>query len=296
MYINDVKVLNDRIEKIQKERTKAEMKKEMLERKLQEEIAKYEKAYNITLNGKNFEATKALIKAEGARVSKAIQEEYSFKLSVVEAIEKGDIATANKLLTEKAEKEKANEEPDEVAVEAVVKKVSPMDIDIESLTGDSKKMPTSEATVKPAKKSLTVKKPSGSEEVIKVKRGIILRKDEDTVEGSVGAPWEAPTKSVNEPTVVKSEGMVFNGNIDDLDIDEDTEPDTISFDDYGDFDIEDDEDIYEEEEEPSERPTPSSTIDIDEDIFSDIDIDNDDSDDSDDFGFGSMLKGTKFGR
>ena len=303
MYVNDVKALNDRIEKIQKERTKAEMKKEMLERRLQDEIAKYEKTYKVSLSGKNFDATKALIKAEGARVSKAIQEEYAFKLKVVEAIEKGNIAEANKLLNIQEKPLEGNKDSDESALEIVTKNVMSADnVSLESLSEEPVKTVVDRVSaVDSAKKP---NKKSSTEEVIKVKKGVILKREDIAVEEfTVGKAWSVPVDSKvgsfktkeSESSVVKPEGIVFTGNIEDIAVDDDEEPDTISFDGFDGFDIEDEEPVYETDE-VVEKPKPESHIEIDDDdLLGDFDVDDDDYDD-DDFGFGSMLKGTKFGK
>ena len=87
---------------------------------------------------------------------------------------------------------------------------------------------------------------------------------------------------------------MFTGNIEDIAVDDDEEPDTISFDGFDGFDIEDEEPVYETDE-VVEKPKPESHIEIDDDLLGDFDVDDDDYDD-DDFGFGSMLKGTKFGK
>lgn len=98
MDVSQVKKLNDEIEKIQVQRTKAETKKEMLLSRLKSEILEYEEVYGVKLSGKTFSDTVKLIESEYKKVTDTIKDEYSLKERVVKAIESGDIDEANKLL------------------------------------------------------------------------------------------------------------------------------------------------------------------------------------------------------
>lgn len=98
MNANDIKVLNDKIERIQVQRTKAETKREVLMSRLESEISKYEKEYGVSLKGDTLKDTIKAISVEQKKVSKGIEEEYNLKSKVVSAIESGNIEEANTLL------------------------------------------------------------------------------------------------------------------------------------------------------------------------------------------------------
>lgn len=98
MNANEIKVLNDKIEKIQVQRTKAETKREVLMSRLESEISKYEKEYGVSLKGATLKDTVKAISVEQKKVSKGIEEEYNLKSKVVSAIESGNIEEANTLL------------------------------------------------------------------------------------------------------------------------------------------------------------------------------------------------------
>ena len=98
MNANEIKVLNDKIERIQVQRTKAETKREVLMSRLESEISKYEKEYGVSLKGDTLKDTIKAISVEQKKVSKGIEEEYNLKSKVVSAIESGNIEEANSLL------------------------------------------------------------------------------------------------------------------------------------------------------------------------------------------------------
>lgn len=98
MNANEIKVLNDKIEKIQVQRTKAETKREVLMSRLESEISKYEKEYGVSLKGDTLKDTIKAISVEQKKVSKGIEEEYNLKSKVVSAVESGNIEEANNLL------------------------------------------------------------------------------------------------------------------------------------------------------------------------------------------------------
>lgn len=108
--VKAVERLNEKIEKLNQHRTKVQTTQELLESQLATAIEEYKKNYGIDLKGKDFKATKKLIESECLRVSKEIEDEYSLKDQVVEAIESGDIAKAETLLGVSHEEE----EPEEV--------------------------------------------------------------------------------------------------------------------------------------------------------------------------------------
>ena len=119
--VKAVERLNEKIEKLNQHRTKVQTTQELLESQLATAIEEYKKNYGIDLKGKDFKATKKLIESECLRVSKEIEDEYSLKDQVVEAIESGDITKAESLLGVSHEEE----EPEEV--EEVVEKEEPND-------------------------------------------------------------------------------------------------------------------------------------------------------------------------
>lgn len=98
MNANEIKVLNDKIERIQVQRTKAETKREVLMSRLESEISKYEKEYGVSLKGDTLKDTIKAISVEQKKVSKGIEEEYNLKSKVVSAIESSNIEEANTLL------------------------------------------------------------------------------------------------------------------------------------------------------------------------------------------------------
>lgn len=118
-----VEQLNDRIEKLNTDRTKTETRKEVLMQNLDKLLDSYAKDYGIDLRGQKFSETYKKIQAEAQEVSADIQKEYSLKEKVVSAIESGDIDEANELLgipkeeDEEPEEEVVNEEVEEEGVE-----------------------------------------------------------------------------------------------------------------------------------------------------------------------------------
>lgn len=96
--VDQIVNLNDRIEKINKERTKAETRVEMRKKSLDESLSGYEKKYGITLKGKDFAETAKNVKAELQKVTEAVKSEYDLKEKVVSCIEQGDFDTAYSLL------------------------------------------------------------------------------------------------------------------------------------------------------------------------------------------------------
>jgi hypothetical protein len=96
--VEKVRELNTRIEGINKERTKAEARLEMLKKQLDEGINTYKEKYGVNLKGKDFSETKAKIKKEVEVITSSIEEEYEIKTQVVNCIEEGDYEMAYKYL------------------------------------------------------------------------------------------------------------------------------------------------------------------------------------------------------
>lgn len=107
--VKEVEKLNERIEKINLERTKAKTRQEILQKKLDEELQEYKENFKVDLTGSSLKATKALIDAEVSKVTEVVEEEYNLKLKVVDAIERGDFAEANKLMGVTPEEEEIEE-------------------------------------------------------------------------------------------------------------------------------------------------------------------------------------------
>ena len=119
MDVKQVKVLNEKIEDIQVKRTKAETKREMLMSRLSTEIAKYEETYGVKLSGKSIKDIVKKVSSEFSRVTQDIESEYKLKQKVVEAIETGDIAEANRLLGIEVVVEEEEPEVEETSEEKV---------------------------------------------------------------------------------------------------------------------------------------------------------------------------------
>lgn len=87
--VQEVQVLNKKIENINLQRTKAEAKVDMLKKQLLNELASYREVYGVDLGDKNFSKLSGKVKSELAVVTGQIKEEYDLKCKVVDAIEKG---------------------------------------------------------------------------------------------------------------------------------------------------------------------------------------------------------------
>ena len=98
MDLSMLQELNQKIEKIQTQRTKEETRREVILARLNSEIEDYKAKYGVDLNKGRLSDTIKCILAEKEKVSKVIEEEYSRKKKVVDAIDSGDIALANSLL------------------------------------------------------------------------------------------------------------------------------------------------------------------------------------------------------
>ena len=94
----EVQALNKRIEYINVQRTKAETRIEILKKQLEDELASYKSKFGVSLKGKSFEETKKNIQAELDSVVEVVEAEYRLKEKVVGAIERGDYDTAYRLL------------------------------------------------------------------------------------------------------------------------------------------------------------------------------------------------------
>lgn len=254
-----VKELNARIEEIRDQRTRAETRKETLLGQLKGQIKEYEKLYGIKLSGEGYSGVEKAISGEMDRVSKEIQKEYDLKVSVVEAIDNGNIDEAFRLLGME-NPNKASEEDVEEEVEGGV--------DAGDLVDDGEEdQPTDveyeEDVAKTSKKSGGKQiKQSGSNQGKQGKQGT----------NSVSLNAQSAEEVFDE----------FNG-----DDDEDFGLDGFEFDDPDDAEDTDD---YAGPTGPSgktAKPTGNASSDL-----GGFGIEFDDDDD--DFGFGDILSGSKF--
>lgn len=106
--VKDVEALNKRIEKCTTERTRMIAKREVLEKTLVAELKEYAEKFGVNLGAKSIEEMEKKIKAEVERVTSEVQKEYDLKLKVVTAIEKGNYEEANSLMGVKSEEPKGN--------------------------------------------------------------------------------------------------------------------------------------------------------------------------------------------
>ena len=124
MDTKQVKVLNERIEAINTQKTREESKREVLLQNLKKSVEAYESSYGVSLKDKSLSKMSKNIGNELGKVISEITKEYELKEAVVSAIEKGDMEEANRLLGITVTKEP--EEPEEVEeVEEVATKEEP---------------------------------------------------------------------------------------------------------------------------------------------------------------------------
>lgn len=251
-----VKELNARIEEIRDQRTRAETRKETLLGQLKGQIKEYEKLYGIKLSGEGYSGVEKAISGEMDRVSKEIQKEYDLKVSVVEAIDSGNIDEAFRLL--------GMENPNKASEEDVKEEVEG-DVDSGDLVDDGEEdQPTDveyeEDVAKTSKKSGGKQsKQSGSKQGKQSKQGT----------NSVSLNAQSAEEVFDE----------FNGDDDD----EDFGLDGFEFDDPDDEDTDD----YAGPTGKTAKSTGNASSDL-----GGFGIEFDDDDD--DFGFGDILSGSKF--
>lgn len=93
-----VKALNKKIEELNAKSTKAKAKVEVLEGNLNKSLDDYQAIYGVSLRGKSMAETISNIKAELDAVGNEAEKEFELRNAVVDAIERGDIEEANRLL------------------------------------------------------------------------------------------------------------------------------------------------------------------------------------------------------
>ena len=252
-----VKELNARIEEIRDQRTRAETRKETLLGQLKGQIKEYEKLYGIKLSGEGYSGVEKAISGEMDRVSKEIQKEYDLKVSVVEAIDSGNIDEAFRLLG----MENPNKASEEDVEDGVDGESDGDGVELADADGDQ---PTDaeyeEDVAKMGKKSGG--KQSG-------RQGKQSGKQGKQGTNSVSLNAQSAEEVFDE----------FNGDDDD----EDFGLEGFEFDDPDDEDIDD----YSGPTGKTAKSTGNATTDL-----GGFGIEFDDDDD--DFGFGDILSGSKF--
>lgn len=115
--IKNIEELNKRIDTLMHEKTRLDAQREVVDKDLKAQLERYSKEYGVDLSGNSVEECKQLIKAEFDKVKSEEEEKYNQSKAVVELIEAGKTAEAEKLLGERVEETtKASEVEDEEKV------------------------------------------------------------------------------------------------------------------------------------------------------------------------------------
>ena len=115
--IKNIEELNKRIDTLMHEKTRLDAQREVVDKDLKAQLERYSKEYGVDLSGSSVEECKQLIKAEFDKVKSEEEEKYNQSKAVVELIEAGKTAEAEKLLGERVgETTKASEVEDEEKV------------------------------------------------------------------------------------------------------------------------------------------------------------------------------------
>ena len=115
--IKNIEELNKRIDTLMHEKTRLDAQREVVDKDLKAQLERYSKEYGVDLSGNSVEECKQLIKAEFDKVKSEEEEKYNQSKAVVELIEAGKTAEAEKLLGERVgETTKASEVEDEEKV------------------------------------------------------------------------------------------------------------------------------------------------------------------------------------
>lgn len=124
--------INKSIESLNAKKTKIDAQREVLEGQIKKGIQKYKDEYGVDLGEGGYKKLASNIKAEYSKVQDSVTKELELATQVVNCIESGDIAGANKLLGVDPEEVESLElgEDDEEAV-----KVSGVEDVIGSLSG-----------------------------------------------------------------------------------------------------------------------------------------------------------------
>ena len=96
--IKNIEELNKRIDTLMHEKTRLDAQREVVDKDLKAQLERYSKEYGVDLSGSSVEECKQLIKAEFDKVKSEEEEKYNQSKAVVELIEAGKTAEAEKLL------------------------------------------------------------------------------------------------------------------------------------------------------------------------------------------------------
>lgn len=99
--IKNIEELNKRIDTLMHEKTRLDAQREVVDKDLKAQLERYNKEYGVDLSGSSVEECKKLIKAEFDKVKSEEEEKYNQSKAVVELIEAGKTAEAEKLLGER---------------------------------------------------------------------------------------------------------------------------------------------------------------------------------------------------
>ena len=99
--IKNIEELNKRIDTLMHEKTRLDAQREVVDKDLKAQLEIYSKEYGVDLSGSSVEECKQLIKAEFDKVKSEEEEKYNQSKAVVELIEAGKTAEAEKLLGER---------------------------------------------------------------------------------------------------------------------------------------------------------------------------------------------------
>lgn len=99
--IKNIEELNKRIDTLMHEKTRLDAQREVVDKDLKAQLERYSKEYGVDLSGSSVEECKQLIKAEFDKVKSEEEEKYNQSKAVVELIEAGKTAEAEKLLGER---------------------------------------------------------------------------------------------------------------------------------------------------------------------------------------------------
>lgn len=115
--IKNIEELNKRIDTLMHEKTRLDAQREVVDKDLKAQLERYSKEYGVDLSGNSVEECKQLIKAEFDKVKSEEEEKYNQSKAVVELIEAGKTAEAEKLLGERVEETtKASEVSEKKAI------------------------------------------------------------------------------------------------------------------------------------------------------------------------------------
>lgn len=108
--IKNIEELNKRIDTLMHEKTRLDAQREVVDKDLKAQLERYRKEYGVDLSGSSVEECKQLIKAEFDKIKSEEEEKYNQSKAVVELIEAGKTAEAEKLLGERVVETTRDEE------------------------------------------------------------------------------------------------------------------------------------------------------------------------------------------